>query len=68
MLDVVAPVVNPALASAGSPRTSRTQRPAISSTTEAAGLEMYEKAFWSHALVNQSAASAAGSDPPTTNP
>ena len=68
MFEVVAPVVNPMLASAGRPRTSRTHRPAISSMTEAAGLETYEKAFWSQALVSQSAASAAGSEPPTTNP
>ena len=68
MFEVVAPVANPALAPGGSPRTSSTQRPAISSITAAAGLETYENAFWSQALVNQSAPSAAGSEPPTTNP
>ena len=45
MFEVVAPVVNPQPASAGRPRISRTHRPAISSITEAAGLETYENAF-----------------------
>ncbi len=67
-LAIVAPVTNPTLVPSGSPRSSTSQAPATSSATAAAGESAYKPAFWSHALVSQSAASAAGRLPPTTNP
>ena len=65
---IVAPVVNPTLTPAGRPNSSASHAPAISSATAAAGPMTYRPAFWSHALVSQSAASAAGTPPPITNP
>ena len=64
----MAPVVNPTLTPAGNPNRSASQAPATSSATAAAGPMTYSPAFWSHAEVSQSAPSAAGSDPPITNP
>ena len=52
----------------GSPRSSVTHVPAISSTTAAVGVGSSSPAFWSHAETSQSAASAAGSVPPITKP
>ena len=65
---ICAPVVSPAPLSAGRPSTSSSQPHAISSTTEAAGDDTALNEFWSHAEASQSAASAAGSAPPVTNP
>ena len=67
-LAIVAPVVNPTLDPAGSPKTSTSHAAATSSATAAAGDSAYSPAFWSQVLVSQSAASAAGTPPPTTNP
>jgi hypothetical protein len=67
-LAIVAPVANPTLEPAGSPKMSISQLAAISSTTAAAGDRAYSPAFWSQVLVSQSAARAAGTPPPTTNP
>jgi hypothetical protein len=53
---------------AGMPSSSFSQRPATSSTTAAEGASSARPAFWSQADVSQSAASAAGSAPPTTKP
>ena len=65
---IVAPVVKPTLTPDGSPNRSASHAPATSSATAAAGPMTYRPAFWSHALVSQSAASAAGRLPPITNP
>jgi hypothetical protein len=62
------PVVKPILVPSGSPRRSTNQDPTTSSTTDAAGPAMKMPEFWSQVDVIQSAASAAGSDPPITNP
>jgi hypothetical protein len=51
-----------------SPSSSRTQRPATSPMTDADGATAKPPAFWSHAEAIQSAASAAGSEPPMTKP
>src|ERR1700731_65856 len=53
---------------AGRPNSSLSQRPATSSITATAGPQAWIAAFWSHAAVSQSAASAAGSVPPMTQP
>ena len=65
---MVPPVTNPTALSAGSPSRSVTQAEATSSTAVAAGVTVRNPAFWSHAPVSQSAASAAGWVPPITNP
>ena len=65
---IVAPVVKPTLTPAGSPNSSASHPPATSSATAAAGPMTYSPAFWSQALVSQSAATAAGTPPPITNP
>jgi len=62
------PVTKPNDAPAGKPNSSFSQPPATSSTTAAAGEVNALKAGWSHPLVNTSAAVAASSAPPTTNP
>ena len=61
-------MVSPTPDSEGSPSSSNSHPHATSSTTAAAGDETALKAFWSHADASQSAASAAGSAPPVTNP
>jgi len=61
-------VTYPNEAAGGSPSGSRSQAPAISSTTAAAGAATYRPAFWSYAEVSMSAASDAGTVPPITNP
>ena len=65
---IVAPVVKPTAAVAGRPSASSTQRSATASIAAAAGELTRLKAFWSHAEVSQSAASAAGRAPPVTKP
>jgi hypothetical protein len=67
-LAIWAPVTKPTAASPGSPSRSSTHRPAISSTTAAAGDITWTAAFWSAADTIQSAPSATGSDPPVTKP
>ena len=67
-LDIVAPVAKPTALPAGSPSRSSSQLLATSSTAEYAGVTSRMPAFWSHALVSQSAASAAGWLPPMTIP
>ena len=67
-LAIVAPVTNPTLVPAGRPSSSTSQLPATSSATAAAGERTYRPAFWSQVEVSQSAPSAAGRLPPTTNP
>ena len=65
---ICAPVVSPTPESSGSPSSSSNHPHATSSTTAAAGEETALNAFWSQADASQSAASAAGSAPPVTNP
>ncbi len=65
---IVAPVVNPTDVPAGSPSSSTSQSAATSSTTEAAGVPRYRPTFCSQVEVSQSAARAAGTEPPMTNP
>ncbi len=67
-LAICAPVTSPTLAPDGSPSSESTQSSTTSSTTDAAGEPTHMWAFWSHAEASQSAASAAGSAPPVTNP
>ena len=55
-------------ASAGRPSSSSIHSPATCSAAAAAGESACVAAFWSHAVVSQSAASDAGSAPPTTKP
>jgi hypothetical protein len=62
------PVTKPTELSSGRPSSSRTQPPATSSATASAGATAKPPAFWSHAEVSQSAATAAGSAPPITKP
>ena len=62
------PVTSANDAPAGMPSSSLSQRPATSSATEADGASSARPAFWSQAEVSQSAASAAGTAPPTTKP
>jgi hypothetical protein len=54
-LAIVPPLVNPTPASAGIPRSSASHPPATSSATAAAGDRTNRPAFWSQALVSQSA-------------
>ena len=65
---MVAPVAKPTSDSAGSPSSSSSQLPAASSMAAVAGVAKRSPAFWSQALTSQSAASAAGSVPPMTQP
>ncbi len=65
---ICAPVTKAKLASGGRPKSSFSQPPATSSTTEAAGLAAWMPAFWSQAVVSQSAAMAEGRPPPMTQP
>jgi hypothetical protein len=65
---ICAPVTRPTLAPGGRPSTSASHSAATASTAPAAGEETALNAFWSHADVSQSAASAAGSAPPVTKP
>ena len=67
-LAVVAPVANPTPLPAGSPSRSRSQAAASSSAAATPGVTWRSTAFWSHAPTSQSAASAAGCEPPITNP
>jgi hypothetical protein len=67
-LAIVAPLTNPTVVPAGRPKSSSSQSATTSSTTDAAGVPMYRPTFWSQADVSQSAASAAGTDPPMTKP
>ena len=53
---------------AGRPSRSRNQAPAVSSRATTPGVGDRIPAFWSHALTSQSAARAAGSVPPMTQP
>ncbi len=62
------PVTSAKDAPAGSPSSSLSQRPAVSSITVIAGVGRVRPAFWSQAVTSQSAASAAGSVPPMTKP
>ena len=65
---MVAPVVNPTLAVAGSPSSSRSHWPASSSTALVPGIGSRMAAFWSQAVTSQSAATATGCVPPITQP
>ena len=72
-LAIVAPVTNPTLVPAGRPSSSTSQPAATSSATAAAGEMTYRPAFWSHALVSQSAAerrrqAAADDEPEVARP
>jgi hypothetical protein len=67
-LAICTPVTKPTDAPAGSPSSSVSQPPTTCSVTAAAGPRTCRPAFWSQAAVSQSAASAAGFAPPTTNP
>ena len=66
---MVPPVTNPTALPAGQARAGRAPRPRRRPRPRcAAGVTVRSPAFWSHALVSQSAASAAGWVPPITNP
>src|SRR5581483_2717179 len=65
---ICVPVTNAKDRARGRSSSSTSQRPATSSTTDAAGPPTYRPAFWSQADVSQSAASAAGRAPPMTKP
>ena len=65
---IVAPVAKPTPLSAGSPSSSRNHAAATSSTATDAGVTLRSTVFWSQAQTSQSAASAAGWEPPITNP
>ncbi len=65
---IVPPVTNPTALSAGRPSRSSSQADATSSTAVCAGVTVRRPEFWSHALTSQSAASAAGCEPPMTKP
>ena len=65
---ICAPVVRPVAAPAGRPSSALTQSPTVSSAAAAAGDIAWKALFWSQADVSQSAASAAGSEPPVTKP
>jgi hypothetical protein len=67
-LPICVPVTSPIEECAGKPSRSQTQSRTTSSTTAADGPPTYSPAFWSHADVSQSAASAAGRPPPITKP
>jgi hypothetical protein len=62
------PVTKPTPAPPGRPSSSRTQPAATSSATDSAGATTNAPPFWSHVEVSQSAATAAGSEPPMTKP
>ncbi len=68
MLAPCPPVTNPNEASSGSPSRSFSHPPATSSTTAAAGEVARLNAGWSHPTASMSAAVAASSAPPITNP
>ncbi len=67
-LAMVAPLTKAAPQPAGMSSSSTSQRCATSSRREAMGLVGKRTAFWSHAPASQLAASAAGRQPPCTNP
>ncbi|EXI74181.1 MAG: hypothetical protein AW07_02322 [Candidatus Accumulibacter sp. SK-11] len=67
-LAIVAPLVSAPAHSAGSPKSSFSQRRTTSSVCAAAGLAAHIPAFWSIADASQSPASAAGVTPPLTKP
>ena len=67
-LAIVPPVTKPTALPAGSPSRSSSQALATCSVAVAAGVSRASPAFWSQALVSQSAASAAGCEPPITMP
>ena len=68
VLAICPPVTKPMPVPSGKLNNSRSQPSTVSSTTAAAGDSTKRPAFWSHALVSQSAASAAGTLPPMTKP
>jgi len=63
---MVAPVVSTPPHAAGSANRSLSQVIAISSRRVPSGDDSHANAFWSYVEVSQSAASAAGVPPPTT--
>src|SRR5919107_4332302 len=65
---IVPPVTKPTALSGGRPSRSVSQPSTTSSTAAGAGVRVRSPEFWSHALVSQSAASAAGCVPPMTMP
>ncbi len=67
-LAICAPLVRPPPAGCGSPSRSFAHASTVVSAVAAAGDIVCRPAFWSQAEVSQSAASAAGSDPPVTKP
>ena len=68
MLAICAPVTNPTLASAG--RAEHLEQPRRGDLLDdgRGRRQDIRSAFWSHADVSQSAATAAGSAPPMTKP
>src|SRR5467141_602529 len=68
VLAICPPVTIPIPVPAGSPNSPVNQAITVSSTTAAAGESTKRPAFWSHALVSQSAPTAAGRLPPITKP
>ena len=62
------PVTNANDECAGNPRSSITQRPAIASRAEVAGVGSASPVFWSQVDTSQSAAIDVGSAPPMTKP
>ena len=67
-LAIVPPVTNPTALPSGSPSRSSSHALATCSVAVAAGVSRASPAFWSQALTSQSAASAAGCEPPITIP
>ncbi len=65
---MVVPVTKPAPQLAGNPRMSSTHPSTISSSFAATGDMTVNPAFWSQTPAIQFAASAAGTQPPMTNP
>src|SRR6267143_16038 len=68
VLAIWPPVTIPIPVPEDSPNSSVNQPITVSSTTAAAGESTNRPAFWSHALVSQSAPTAAGRLPPITKP
>ena len=66
--EAVAPVGSPKLASARQAEQLEHPRAGDLLGHRGGRVRAYEHAFWPQAVVSQSAAAAAGSDPPTTKP
>ena len=68
MCATVVPVTKPPATPVGSCSTATSHLSATSSRIATPGLDLYNPAFWSHAVASQPAATLAGVAPPITNP